>query len=93
MSAIAEKHVSIATRLYEARDVARNLLQKKFPKKMQAMREVIEEAMNAKSCSALVAAMEIVALLQKEARYESGMEQTMILAAYVEMVEPSEEQP
>jgi len=88
---IDAKTIRIASRLYDARDNAKALLKRDFDAKMKGLQEVIREFMAERSCDALPATMAIVTQLQKEAPHTSKLEQTFILAAYVEMAETKKE--
>ncbi len=89
MMKLDEKTIRMASRLYAARDSARKFLGKNYLATMASMQEIIREFMKNRSCDALPATMAIVTQLQKENPHVSGYEQMLILAAYVEMVEPT----
>jgi hypothetical protein len=88
---ITLQHMQIASRLYDARDGAKMILGEKYHERMDSLQEDIREFMGLRNCEALPATMAIVTELQRSDRRGSGVAQMMILAAYVEMVEPSKE--
>jgi len=90
---MSEKLIRIASRLYEARDAVRVMCRDNFAAVMVEQKGFIREVMEANKCEALPATMAIVTELQKRDPWgrESANAQTLILAAYVEMEEPTEE--
>lgn len=80
----SQRAIQLAAQLYEARDIMRTLLGDKFQARMKEYGEAITEVMAAKSVDTITAAQ----MLCKET--ESPMQQITILAAAVEMAEPSE---
>ena len=77
-----EKAVKMASRLYECRDTARNLLGAHYQRDMELWGIAIHDQADADNCSELAAAT-------KMAKDTNGFGMIIILAAYVEMVEPS----
>lgn len=89
MSAHIENAVKLAARLYKARDAMRRLYGHDYPKKVAMFQEFIRAEMTKRKLDAINATMSLVAGLQKHDS-GSGMTQALVLAAYVEMIEPSE---
>jgi hypothetical protein len=87
MTVIDEKRIRIAAELYEARDVMRRLLGSRYPtvvaKWCDVLKRIAEPGDNY-----LQAAMVAAELLQE--RHESASV-PLVLAAAVELIEPSEE--
>lgn len=77
-----EGAVRVAAKLYECRDAARRLLGAHYERDMSLWARVIR-GVAAEACVGELAAA------QKIAGAEGGMGAVMVLAAYVEMTEPS----
>lgn len=80
--------VQIAAKLYDARDTMRLFWGDHYLAKVNEWKHYIEQAAVKWQCSEMDALMRLVKLLQ-EKDPASGMTQALLLAAYVEMVEPS----
>lgn len=80
--------IQITSKLYDARDTMRSFWRGDYPKKVAEYQRLIRSGMAKYACDEIKATMKIVALLQ-EKEPDSGMHQALILAAYVEMIEPS----
>lgn len=82
--------IRIAATFYDARDAARSILgEEGFRERMEKETEFIRSVMETNKCEAIPAAMWIVTTLQKNERRRSGVAQMMVLAACVEMLEPT----
>lgn len=75
--------VQIAAKLYECRDAARTILGDKYPERMREYGDSIRSVAAAKECSELVAGK----MLAEAAG--GGMTTVLVLAATVEIIEPS----
>lgn len=85
---VTKTEIQIAAKLYEMRDTARRFLGSRYPERMTLLREVIEKAQKALgSPSELVAAQKLC-----EAPGVDAFDVCFIMAAAVEMVEPSVKQ-
>lgn len=84
-----EQLVEILGKLYSARRGAKGLLGDKFAEQMKVFQGFIRARMAQDNCDDMTAAARIVAGLQKE-KPGSEVTQMYVLAALVEMVEPSE---
>jgi hypothetical protein len=80
--------MQIAAKLYDARDAMRGLWRDKYGEKIADYQRYIRAGMQKYGCDEMKATMKLVALLQ-EKEPDSGMQQALVLAAYVEMIEPS----
>lgn len=78
----SEQAVKMAAKLYECRDAARNLLGAHYKRDMDLWAIAIRGVADADKCSEMVAAM-------KMAKEADGFGAIVILAACVEMTEPS----
>ena len=74
--------VGMAHRMYECRDAARFLFGDKFQAKMTEFAEAIKAVAEAKGCTEIQA-------LNAMGKKTEGMATICLIAAYVEMVEPS----
>lgn len=74
--------IHLASKLYDCRDAARSLLGAHFKRDMDLWAIAIRGEAQAKNCTELAAA-------QTMAREAGGFGAIVVLAAYVEMVEPS----
>lgn len=74
--------VQMAAKLYECRDHAKNLLGDKYHERMRDWGEVVTSFATQEKCDTMAAGIYI-------ARMVDGMDAMMILAATVELVEPS----
>lgn len=81
--------IQMAAQLYDARDRIRRFWRGRYAEKIAQGQKHIRAHMERHDCDELKATMQIVDWLQKEDA-DSGMTQALILAAYVEMIEPSE---
>ncbi|MCU7372810.1 hypothetical protein PEC18_18585 [Paucibacter sp. O1-1] len=79
-----ERHIRMAAELYGARDTAKRLLGAGFKERMASFAEVINKVADRKACSSMQAAIEIA-----KQPGVSDIERVMVLAAVVELVEPS----
>lgn len=70
--------------MYECRTAARQILGEKYPDKMRELAEVVRAVATRDRCSDIVAGATVI----KSAGLE-GLQLLMIMAAVVEMVEPS----
>ncbi len=80
--------IQLTANLYDARDRIRRFWAGRYAEKIAQGQQHIKALMEKEKCDALQAAMLAVRRLQ-ELDADSGLTQTLILAAYVEMVEPS----
>jgi hypothetical protein len=80
--------VQIAAKLYDARDAMRGFWRERYAEKVAEYQPYILAAMQKYGCDEMKATMKLVALLQ-EKEPESWMQQALVLASYVEMIEPS----
>lgn len=76
--------VQMAAKLYEHRDAAKTLLGVHYERDMQMLADLIRADSKAKNCSDLAAAVALV-----NEKPGDGFRAVVILAAYVEMTEPS----
>lgn len=79
-----ERHIRIAAELYGARDTAKRLLGDAYKARITTFGEVINKVADKKGCSSMQAAIEIA-----KQPGVSDIERVMVLAAVVELVEPS----
>lgn len=79
-----EKLVGIAAQMYECRSTARRLLGDKFPVRMSEYADVIRAVAERDNCNDVVAGATVI----KEAGL-MGMDALLLMAAVVEMTEPS----
>jgi hypothetical protein len=77
-----EQQVRMATKLYECRDAARSLLGDKYQKRMQDLGAALTKLAERKGCSVVDAAIDT-------AKGYEGFDVVQILAAAVELTEPS----
>jgi plasmid replication initiation protein len=83
-----EQAIQVTAKLYMMRDTAKFLWGDDYPNKMAEWRDAIEQVARARKVSELRAAM----LLSEEAQKQGADTVTLtIMAAYVEMTEPSAE--
>ena len=82
MTAATERHVRMASQLYEARDAARSLLGEKYQNRMQELGAAIKHVAAQRAISDLSAATML-------AQQTSGFGVVMVLAAVVELTEPT----
>jgi len=80
-----EQCVFVTTQMYECRDVARQLLGEKFGAKMRELAKVISSVSKRDRCSAIKAGATVI-----KSEGLEGMRALMLMAAVVEMVEPSQ---
>ena len=81
--------VLIVAKLYEMRNRARLLMGERYGEEMRRLRRVIEVVQNEHGGSPLSAATKIC---QVVASITDGLDVVIIMAAAVEMIEPSEEE-
>lgn len=74
--------VQMAAKLYECRDTAKRLLGTKYGERMRGWGEVVTACATQEKCDTMAAGIRM-------ARMVDGMDAVMILAATVELVEPS----
>ena len=79
-----EQHVGIAAQMYECRATARRLLGERFKPKMREFGKIVQAVAKRDNCNEIVAGATVI----KEAKL-FGMDSLMLMAAVVEMVEPS----
>lgn len=79
-----EKHVAIAAQMYECRSTARRLLGDKFHARMAEYSDVVRAVAQRDKCNEIVAGATVI----KEAGL-TGMDSLLLMAAVVEMTEPS----
>jgi hypothetical protein len=80
--------VQMAAKLYDMRDRAKSLVGSRYEKHMRECRDVIESGQRRCGLSTLVAATKICEGLGEDGRIQS----TLVMAAAVEMIEPSDGQ-
>ena len=78
--------IGMASKMYECRDSARFLLGDKFPDRMKEWGEAIKSVAKAKGCTEIEA-------LNAVGKQTEGFPTICLIAAYVEMVEPSPPAP
>lgn len=81
-----EQQVKIAARIYEARDTAKRLLGDKYAAKIAEWQDAIRFYMKSTGLDGIHSVMELVSAAQRDG---DAMPQMLLLAAYVEMIEPS----
>lgn len=79
-----EQHVQLAAKMYECRTAARSILGEKYQEKMREIAQVVSAVAKRDKCNAIVAGATVI-----KAENLGGMESLMLMAAVVEMVEPS----
>ena len=87
----SEQQIRLAAQLYDVRDTMRRFLRDKYPAQMAKYKGYIETAKARWSLDTIPAAMRLVAELQK--RHDGSMSQPLVIAAAVEMIEPTEVKP
>ena len=87
-SGYGEKQIKLAAKLYAARDSMRGFWRENYKSKVEENQGFIRAGMAKYNCDELHATMKMVAVLQ-EKYPDSGMTQALLLAAYVETIEPS----
>ena len=80
--------VQLAAKLYDIRDSMSRFWRDSFLEKVAEHQASIQAAMRSNQCDAMQATMQMAKSLQ-EKEPDSGMKQALLLASYVEMVEPS----
>ena len=80
----AEQHVAIAAQMYECRAAARRLLGAKYHERMRDYATVVRAVAERDNCNDIVAGATVI----KEAKLQ-GMEALLLMAAIVEITEPS----
>jgi Flp pilus assembly secretin CpaC len=78
-----EQQVRMAVRLYEARDAAKRLLGEKYKARMAELGGMLTQLAAERKCDVLVAATKAAA------GFGSGFDKLLIVAAAVELTEPS----
>lgn len=81
-TALSERNVRMAARLYECRDSAKTLMGAKYPTEIAKFSQLIAAQAKRDGCSELSAATDLAAKA-------GGFGAVYIMAAYVELVEPS----
>lgn len=79
-----QKQVALAAKLYEARDAMRRILGDKFAARMAELGAVIKSVAAKRNQNELQAAQDIISAGELQ-----GMDAVQLLAAAVELVEPS----
>lgn len=79
--------IQMAAKLYDARDSAKVLLAERYFPRIDAFQERIRNAMRASGAEEMVVAIRMADALAKAG---CGMDSIVMLAAAVEMIEPSE---
>lgn len=79
-----EQHVAMAAKMYECRATARRLLGDKFHQRMEEYASVVRAVAKRDNCNDIVAGATVI----KEAGLQ-GMDSLLLMAAVVEMYEPS----
>ena len=83
-----EREIKLAAQLYAARDAARGLWRHEYQDKISGYQLYIRKGMEKYKLDEIQTTMKLVKLVTDESR-DSGMQVMMLLAAYVEMIEPS----
>jgi hypothetical protein len=86
MTPKSETQIRIAAKLYEARDAVRTLLGDKYHEKMKIGMDALQTLCDEEGISPLVAATRTANMFDREGR---GAAALLVLAAAVEMLEPS----
>lgn len=81
---MSEQHVNIASKLYSARRSLRSLCPDVFAVRCKEWQEVIKKVQESKGLSDIQAMIDIMTKLEGK-----EIAQMWVMAAYVEMVEPS----
>jgi hypothetical protein len=84
-----EKRIRLAAKLYDARDAARSIYGETFATKITEFQGFVRAGMTKWKCGELESAMKLVAGLQRTHPFDSAGTQMLVLAACVEMIEPS----
>jgi hypothetical protein len=84
-----ETAVKVAARLYQARSTLRSLWPDRYQTEIAAHQKLLHVALERRQCGALAALQYLLTELQTEAPCNSGITQLWLMAAYVEMIEPS----
>lgn len=84
MTTISEKSIGIAAKMYECRNSARQILGEKYQNHMNQLGTSIKAVAKRDNCTELTAAINII-----KGPDLDGMEAMMIMAAVVEIIEPS----
>jgi hypothetical protein len=79
-----EQHVAMAAKMYECRATARRLLGDKYHQRMDEYARVVRAVAKRDNCNDIVAGATVI----KEAGLQ-GMDSLLLMAAVVEMTEPS----
>lgn len=79
-----DQQVALVTKMYACRDAARTILGDRFKPRMAELEQIIRTVAKRDNCNDIVAGSTVI----KEARLE-GTGSLMLMAAIVEMVEPS----
>jgi hypothetical protein len=83
---MTEQHVNIASKLYSARSSLRSLFPDVFAERCKEWQDVIKKVAAGKGLSEIQAMIDIMTKLEGK-----EVAQMWVMAAYVEMVEPSHE--
>ena len=79
-----EQHVRVAAQMYDCRDAARRLLGDKYHARMQAYGCVVRAVARRDNCNDIVAGATVIKVGKLH-----GIEALLLMAAVVEMLEPS----
>jgi hypothetical protein len=82
-----EKQIKLAAKLYQCRDTAKRFYREEFTSKIEPYKDLIKRHMELKQLDELKSAMEICEI--PELKGNGGFTIIMILAAAVELMEPS----
>lgn len=88
---VTEKEITIAAKLYDARRTVRRFHREKWREKLEPARELVQRYMDRKECDALIAATRICQHIQRTYPGQYGHDQLLIMAAAVEIIEPTED--
>jgi hypothetical protein len=84
----SEQQVKMAARLYEARDTIRRLLGDRYAAVLEPYKVMLQKVMTMNGCDEIAAALWTARRVERT----DGMEIIKILAAAVEMIEPTQVQ-
>jgi hypothetical protein len=81
---VTEQHVAMAAKMYACRTTARQILGERYQTRMRELADVVRAVSARDRCNEIVAGATVI----KSAGLE-GMQALLLMAAVVEMVEPS----
>jgi hypothetical protein len=84
MTPPAERHVRMAARLYKLRDTARQLLGNKYHERTRDLGVILQQTADKRCCSVVEVATEVC-----RDSHLHGIEEMLVMAAAVEVVDPS----